>query len=98
MGPAPVDASGGYLEAGIDTAMATRYDPLRDNEPELARTMAASVTQRIACGERARQHVRHIGAGCRYEEEHPALPAPRWARLLGHVFALALAACPFVPS
>src|SRR2546421_3258526 len=30
----------GYLEAGSDTAMATGYDPLLDNEPELARTMA----------------------------------------------------------
>jgi hypothetical protein len=34
----------GYLEAGSDAAMATGYDPLLDNEPELARTMAASVT------------------------------------------------------
>ena len=31
--------------------MAIGYDPLRDDEPELARTMAASVTQRIDCGE-----------------------------------------------
>ena len=37
----------GYLEAGMDVPMATGYDPLRDTEPELARTMAASVTQRI---------------------------------------------------
>src|SRR5262249_47424773 len=35
----------GYLEAGSDTAMATGYDPLLDHEPELARTMAASVQQ-----------------------------------------------------
>jgi Putative transposase len=41
----------GYLEAGIDAAMATGYDPLLDSEPELARTLAASVTQRIAFGE-----------------------------------------------
>jgi Putative transposase len=41
----------GYLETGID-AVATGYDPLRDDEPELARTMAASVKQRIAFGER----------------------------------------------
>src|SRR5215831_8960313 len=41
----------GYLESGIDDAMATGYDPLRDNEPELARTIVASVTQRIAFGE-----------------------------------------------
>jgi len=47
----------GYLEAGIDAAMATGYDPLLDSEPELARTLAASVTQRIAFGERAGQQV-----------------------------------------
>jgi hypothetical protein len=40
----------GYLEAGTDAAVATTYDPLLDNEPRLARTMAASVTQRIAFG------------------------------------------------
>ena len=45
----------GYLETGIDAAVATGYDPLRDDEPELARTMAASVKQRIAFGERAGQ-------------------------------------------
>jgi hypothetical protein len=33
----------GYLEAGMDVPVATGYDPLLDNEPELARTMAASV-------------------------------------------------------
>ena len=43
----------GYLETDIDVAVAIGYDPLRDDEPELARTMAASVKQRIACGERA---------------------------------------------
>jgi len=43
----------GYLEAGMEVPVATGYDPLLDNEPELARTMAASVTQRIAFGERA---------------------------------------------
>jgi hypothetical protein len=34
----------GYLEAGMEVPVATGYDPLRDTEPELARTMAASVT------------------------------------------------------
>ena len=34
----------GYLEAG--TAAATGYAPLRDDTPELARTLAASVHQR----------------------------------------------------
>ena len=51
-----------YLEAGIDDAVATGHDSLLDNEPELARTMAASVTQRIAFGERAGQKVRRIGS------------------------------------
>jgi hypothetical protein len=53
----------GYLEAGIDAAVATGYDPLGEDEPELARTMAASVQQRIAFGERAGQKVRRIGSG-----------------------------------
>jgi hypothetical protein len=33
--------------------VATGYDPLRDDEPELARTLAASVQQRMAFGEGA---------------------------------------------
>src|SRR4030095_6112369 len=37
----------GYLEAGSDDAVATGYDPLRDHEPALARTLAASVQQRL---------------------------------------------------
>src|SRR5262249_38097284 len=48
----------GYLEADLDPVVATGYDPLGDDAPELARTMAASVQQRIAFGERAGQHVR----------------------------------------
>ncbi len=32
----------------MDVPVATGYDPLLDNEPELARTMAASVKQRSA--------------------------------------------------
>src|SRR5262249_38741678 len=47
----------GYLEAGLDAAVATGYDPLGDDASELARTMAASVQQRIAFGERAGQQV-----------------------------------------
>ena len=47
----------GYLEAGSDAALATRYALLLDSEPKLARTLVASVTQRIACGERTGQHV-----------------------------------------
>ena len=53
----------GYLEAGMEVPVATGYDPLLDNEPELARTMAASVKQRIAFGERAGEKVRRIGSG-----------------------------------
>jgi hypothetical protein len=60
----------GYLEAGID-AVATGYDPLGEDEPELARTMAASVQQRIAFGERAGQKVRRIGSA----EPPPIAPA-----------------------
>src|SRR5207247_704544 len=33
----------GYLEAGLDAPAAPGYDPWRDDAPELARTMAASV-------------------------------------------------------
>jgi hypothetical protein len=68
-----------YLEAGLETPVATGYDPLRDHEPELARTMVASVQQRLACGERAGQHVRRIGSGFGHEGEHPTLAGPHCA-------------------
>src|SRR5262245_59970349 len=45
---------------------------LLDNERELARTMAAAFTPRIACGERAGQNVRRLGLGCGYAGERPA--------------------------
>src|SRR5713101_7204082 len=73
----------GYLETGIDAAVATGYDPLFDDEPELARTMAASVTQRIAFGERAGQNVRRMGSGCGDAGERPALTGPRCASVNG---------------
>jgi hypothetical protein len=73
----------GYLEAGMEVPVATGYDPLLDTEPELARTMAASVTQRIACGERAGENVRRIGSGCGYEGERPARTGPRGASVNG---------------
>jgi hypothetical protein len=73
----------GYLEAGIDVPVATGYDPLRDTEPELARTMAASVRQRIAFGERAGEQVRRIGSGFGYAGEHPARTGPRCASVNG---------------
>jgi len=73
----------GYLEAGPDPVVAAGYDPLVDAEPELARTMAASVQQRIAFGERAGQTVRRIGAGFGHEGERPTLTGPRCASVQG---------------
>jgi hypothetical protein len=76
----------GYLEAEMDVPVATGSDPLRDTEPEIARTMAASVTQRIAFGERAGQKVRRIGSGFGSEGERPELTGPRCAS--GNGFSL----------
>src|SRR5262249_48463259 len=73
----------GYLEAGGDAAVATGYDPLLDAEPALAHTLAASVTQRIAFGERMGQKVRRIGAGFGYEGEAPTLTGPHCASIQG---------------
>src|SRR5262249_56341806 len=73
----------GYLETGIEPPVATGYDPLRDTAPELARTMAASVQQRIAFGARAGQHVRRIGSGFGAEGEAPRLTGPRCASVNG---------------
>jgi hypothetical protein len=72
-----------YLEAGIDAAVATGYDPLLDNEPELAHAMAALVKQRIAFGERAGVKVRRIGSGFGCEGERPELTGPRCASVHG---------------
>jgi Putative transposase len=73
----------GYLEAGLEAPVATGHDPLCDTEPELARTLAASVQQRIAFGERAGQKVRRIGSGFGSAEEHPAFTGPHCARVNG---------------
>jgi hypothetical protein len=73
----------GYLETGMEAPVATGYDPLRDHEPALARTMAASVQQRIAGGERAGQPVRRIGAGFGAEGEAPRLTGSHCARVNG---------------
>jgi len=73
----------GYLEAGLAVAVATGYDPLADDAPELARTMAASVQQRIAFGERAGQQVRRIGSGFGVEGEAPTLTGTRCASVHG---------------
>jgi hypothetical protein len=67
----------------MDAAVATAYDPRLDSEPGLARTMAASVTRRIAFGERAGEQVRRIGSGVGYAGERPALTGPRGARVHG---------------
>jgi hypothetical protein len=69
----------GYLEVGLDAPAATGYDPLRDDAPELARTMAASVQQRLAFGER----VRRIGAGFGVDGEVPALTGSHCASVQG---------------
>lgn len=73
----------GYLEPDLDATIATGYDPLVDDEPELARTLSASVQQRIAFGERAGQRVRRIGSGFGYEGEDPTLSGPRCASVHG---------------
>src|SRR5712691_3717987 len=73
----------GYLEAGGDAAVATGYDPLVDDAPALARTLAASVTQRVAFGERMGQQVRRIGAGFGHEGEAPTLTGPHCASVQG---------------
>jgi hypothetical protein len=73
----------GYLEAGTEDVVATGHDPRRDDAPELAQTLVASVQQRLAFGERAGQKVRRIGSGFGYEGESPALTGPHCASLGG---------------
>src|SRR5262249_41319620 len=72
-----------YGEAGSGAAVATGYDPLLDNEPQLPRTMAASVTRRITCGKRAGEQVRRISSGFGGAGERPALTGPRCASVNG---------------
>jgi hypothetical protein len=69
----------GLLGSRHGCAVATGYDPLLDTEPELARTMAASVQPRIAFGERAGEQVCRLGSGFGYAGERPALTGPRCA-------------------
>src|SRR5262245_27546951 len=73
----------GYLEAGMDDVVATGHDPLRDGAPELAQTLAASVQQRLAFGERAGQRVRRLGAGFGVDGEAPTRTGPRCASVQG---------------
>jgi len=68
---------------GLDAPAATGYDPWCDDAPELARTMAASVQQRLAFGERAGERVRRIGAGFGVDGEVPTLTGPRCASVQG---------------
>jgi Putative transposase/Transposase zinc-binding domain len=73
----------GSLEADSEDVVLTGYDPARDEAPELARTMAASVQQRIAFGERAGQRVRRIGSGFGNEGEVPTLTGTRCVSVNG---------------
>jgi hypothetical protein len=73
----------GYLEAGTEDVVPTGYDPVLATDPEFARTMAASVQQRIAFGERAGQQVRRIGSGFGYAGENPLLTGTRCASVNG---------------
>jgi hypothetical protein len=73
----------GYLEAGIDAAVATGYDPLVDDAPEIARPLVASVQQRIAFRERAGQQVWRISTGFGHESEVPSLTGTRCASVHG---------------
>jgi hypothetical protein len=66
--------------------VATGYDPLGDDAPEFARTLAVSVQQRIALGERAGQQVRRMGSGFGAEGERALLSGPRCA--IVHGFSL----------
>src|SRR5262249_31831561 len=84
----------GYLEASGDAPVATGYDPLGEDAPELARTMAASVQQRIAWGERAGQRVRRLGAGFGSAGEAPTLTGPHCASVQG----FSLHAHPQIPA
>ena len=63
--------------------VAASYDPLADDEPKLARTMAASVQQHIAFGERAIQKVWRIGSRFGYEGKSPFLRGTRCTSVNG---------------
>ena len=73
----------GYLEADTQDVVPAGYDPANDENPELARTMAASVQQRLAFGERAGQRVRRIGSGFGDAGESPTLSGTRCASVNG---------------
>ena len=72
-----------YLELALDAPVATGYDPLVAAEPELARTLSASVQQRIAFGDWTGQRVRRIGSGVGDRLRDPTLSGPCCARVNG---------------
>jgi hypothetical protein len=73
----------GDLEVDSEDVVPTGYDPTSDEDPELARTIAASVQQRIACGERAGQKMRRMGLGFGDEGERSTLTGTRCASVGG---------------
>jgi hypothetical protein len=73
----------GYLEADSQEVVPTGDDPLASDDPELARTLVASVQQRIAFGERAGQQVWRIGSGFGDAGERPTLTGTRCASVNG---------------
>ena len=79
----PSAASVGLPGAWNLCAGNTGYDPLLDNEPQLARSMATSVRQRIAYGERSGEKVQHIGHSFGYEGERPELKGMHLASVNG---------------
>jgi hypothetical protein len=72
----------------------TGADPASDEEPALARTLAALVPQRLACGARAGPQGRRIGSGCGDAGARPPLTGTRCASVNG----LSLPATPAMPA
>ena len=52
------------MHGNCTTPVVTDHDPLGDDEPESALTLATSVQQRLAFGARAGQQVRRMDSGC----------------------------------
>jgi hypothetical protein len=75
-------ASSQDLTATVHTIICTTIGQYYVNQA-VTRGMAASVQQRIACGERAGQKVRRIGSGCSAEGEQPTLSGARCASVHG---------------
>jgi hypothetical protein len=73
----------GSLEAGTKDVVPTGDDLARDKAPDRARPLAASVQQRLACGERAGQQGRRRGSGVGDKGARPTLSGPRGASVNG---------------